>query len=255
MFTGVPNNQNEAQIPVRLDFQASQQHSFFARYMLTTDSRVIPLELAPADILTTGSQGPPAVVSGTDDVAHSVTFGHTYVINSAMVNSLRVVGNKITIGKPGPEFFGPQDVGINAYSYVPGYTTVRVLNGFNVGGGNFTTNVTGGTSSYGLNDDFTVVRGNHQIGFGGYYLRGSTSTVSNAWSIVSQRFHRPVHRCRDGRLLRRPRRRLPPGEPQSLERGAELRRRLRAGQLENQRRHAELRGEVEPVHCDVVPRR
>jgi hypothetical protein len=188
VFTGVPNNQNEAQIPVRLDFQANQQHSFFARYMLTTDSRAIPLKLAPADLLTTGSQGPPAVVSGTDDAAHSVTLGHTYVISSAMVNSLRVVGNKITIGKPGPEFFGPQDVGINAYTYVPGYTTVRVLNGFNVGGGNFTTNVSGGTSSYGVNDDFTVVRGNHQIGFGGYYLHGSTSTVSNAWSIVSNVF-------------------------------------------------------------------
>ena len=173
VFTGVPNNQNEAQIPVRLDFQANQQHSFFGRYMLTTDSRVIPLDLAPDDILTTGSQGPAAVVSGTDDVAHSFTFGHTYVINSAMVNSFRVVGNRITIDKPGPEFFSPQDVGINAYTYVPGYTTVRVLNGFNVGGGQFTTNVTGGNHSYGLNDDFTVVRGNHQIGFGGYYLRGA----------------------------------------------------------------------------------
>jgi hypothetical protein len=188
VFTGVPNNQNEAQIPVRLDFQANQQHSFFARYMLTTDSRVIPLDLSPEDILTTGSQGPPAVVSGTDDTAHSFTLGHTYVINSAMVNSFRVVGNSITIGKPGPEFFGPQDVGINAYTYVPGYTTVRVLNGFNVGGGNFTTNVSGGTSSYGLNDDFTVVRGNHQIGFGGFYLHGRADTVSNAWSIASNVF-------------------------------------------------------------------
>ena len=188
VFTGVPNNQNEAQIPVRLDFQANQQHSFFGRYMLTTDSRVIPLDLAPDDILTTGSQGPAAVVSGTDDVAHSYTFGHTYVINSAMVNSFRVVGNRITIAKPGPEFFSPQDVGINAYTYVPGYTTVRVLNGFNVGGGQFTTNVTGGNHSYGLNDDFTVVRGNHQIGFGGYYLRGAASTVSNSWAVGSQVF-------------------------------------------------------------------
>ena len=110
------------------------------------------------------------MVSGTDDGAHSFTLGHTWVISSAMVNSFRVVGNDITIGKPGPEFFGPQDVGINAYTYVPGYTTVRVLNGFNVGGGKFTTNVTGGTTNYGVSNDFTVVRGNHQIGFGGYYL-------------------------------------------------------------------------------------
>ena len=75
MFTGIPNNQNEAQIPVRLDFQASQAHSFFGRYMLTTDSRKVPTELAPDDILTTGSQGPAGSPSGTDDVAHSFTLG------------------------------------------------------------------------------------------------------------------------------------------------------------------------------------
>ena len=223
----------------------ARQHSFFGRYMLTTDSRMIPLELAPDDILTTGSQGPPGLASGTDDVAHSFTFGHTYVISSSMVNSFRVVGNRITIDKPGPEFFSPQDVGINAYTYVPGYTTVRVLNAFNVGGGQFTTNVTGGNHSYGLNDDFTVVRGNHQFGFGGYYLarRGLHGVQLVGGRLAG--VHRPVHRHRDGRLLRRPHRRLPPGQPQSVERRAELRRRLRAGRLEDQQCHAELRREVE----------
>ena len=96
VFTGLPNNQNEAQIPIRLDFQASQAHSFFGRYMLTTDSRVVPLELAPDDILTTGSQGPAGSPSGTDDVAHSYTLGHTWVASSSIVNSFRAVGNKIT---------------------------------------------------------------------------------------------------------------------------------------------------------------
>jgi hypothetical protein len=188
VFTGVPNHQNEAQIPIRIDVQAGQSHSFFGRYMLTTDNRTIPFDLAPNDVLTTGSQGPPGIPSGTDDLAQSLTIGHTYVINSAMVNSLRVVGNRISIAKPGPTFFSPQDVGINAYTYVPGYTTVRVVNGFNVGGGQFFTNVTGGNHSYGVNDDFAVVRGNHQLGVGGYYLRGGASTVSNSWAISSNVF-------------------------------------------------------------------
>jgi hypothetical protein len=188
VFTGLPNNQNEAQIPIRLDFQASQAHSFFGRYMLTTDNRVVPLELAPNDILTTGSQGPAGSPSGTDDLAHSFTLGHTWVVSPSIVNSFRAVGNKISIGKPGPSFFSPQDVGINAFSYVPGYTTIRVLNAFNVGGGQFVTNVTGGNSSYGVNDDITVVRGNHQFGVGGFYLRGAASTVSNSWAVGSQVF-------------------------------------------------------------------
>jgi hypothetical protein len=188
VFTGVPNHQNEAQVPVRVDILAGIKHSFFGRYMLTTDDREIPFDLASNDVLTTGSQGPPAIVSGTDDTAHSFTLGHTYVISASMVNSFRVVGNRISIAKPGPSFFSPKDVGINAYTYVPGYTTVRVLNGFNVGGGNFFTNVNGGTDSYGVNDDFTVIRGSHQIGLGGYYLRGAASTVSNSWAIASSVF-------------------------------------------------------------------
>jgi hypothetical protein len=188
VFTGIPNHQNEAQIPVRLDIQGGPAHSYFARYMLTTDDRTVPTELMPNDILTTGSQGPAGIPSGTNDVAHSFTLGHTYVINSAAVNSFRVVGNRISIDKPSPKFFSPQDVGINAYTYVPGYTTVRVLNAFNVGGGQFGTNVTGSNYSYGFNDDVTVVRGNHQFGFGGYYLRGAASTVSNSWAVGSQVF-------------------------------------------------------------------
>ena len=33
-----------------------------------------------------------------------------------------------------------------------------------------------------------MVRGNHQFGFGGYYLRGAASTVSNSWAVGSQVF-------------------------------------------------------------------
>ena len=33
-----------------------------------------------------------------------------------------------------------------------------------------------------------MVRGNHQFGFGGYYLRGGASTVSNSWAVGSQVF-------------------------------------------------------------------
>src|SRR5262249_3236575 len=176
VFTGVPNHQNEAQVPVRIDFQVNQKQTIFARYMLTTDSRVIPYDLASSDILTTGSQGPAAIVSGTDDTAHSLTFGHTYVISSSKVNSFRVVSNYVSVRKPGPSFFSPGDVGINAYTYVPGYTTLRVLNNFNVGGGNFTANVTGSIKSYGVSDDFTVVSGAHQFAYGGHFLRGASDT-------------------------------------------------------------------------------
>ena len=84
--------------------------------MLTTDDRQVPFDerrRQPAGQRPCG---------GSDDRAHTFTVGHTWVISSTMVNSFRVVGNDVYADKPGPEFFSPQDVGINAYTYVPGFT-------------------------------------------------------------------------------------------------------------------------------------
>ena len=114
---------------MRVDFQASQKHSFFVRYMLTTDNRTIPYERRRQQRARSRN------LPGTDDRAHNVTLGHTWVINSTMVNSFRVLGNDIYADKPGPSFFGAPDVGINAYTYVPGYIRLIVNNGFNVGSG------------------------------------------------------------------------------------------------------------------------
>ena len=118
-FFGVPTHENEGQIPVRVDFQASQNHSFVVRYMLTTDYRQIPYDQAGGNNpLVTGT-------SGSDDRAHSITVGHTWVINSKTVNSFHVLGNDVYANKPGPKFFSPPDVGINAFTEVPGYIAHR----------------------------------------------------------------------------------------------------------------------------------
>jgi len=179
---GEPRHQNEHQVPVRVDFQASQKQSFFARYLLTTDYRTVPYEAAGGNILATATPG-------TDDRAQNFTAGHTYVINSGTINSFRVVANDVTINKPGANFFSPQDVGINAYTYVPGFTTFRVISAFNVGAGNFTSNIYGGKiQNYGASDDLTIVKGSHQFGVGGHFLWSKSNTVSNAFSIGTYNF-------------------------------------------------------------------
>ena len=116
-------HQNEAQVPIRIDFQANQNHSIVGRYMLTTDDREIPFDAAGGNVLVTNAPG-------SDDRAHNLTVGHTWVMGPAMVNSFRVLANDIYANKPGPQFFGPQDVGINAYTYIPGYMRLIVNNAF-----------------------------------------------------------------------------------------------------------------------------
>ena len=148
-FWGVPVHQNESQIPIRVDFQKSSKHSFVVRYMLTTDNRTIPYEAADNNVLVT-------TLPGSDDRAHNFTFGHTWVINSTMVNSFRLLGNDVYADKPGPSFFGAPDVGINAYTYVPGYIRLIVNNAFNLGSGSFNSNTYSKVQNAGASDDDLV---------------------------------------------------------------------------------------------------
>ena len=180
-FWGAPVHENEAQIPIRVDFQASAKHSFVVRYMLTTDDRTIPYEAAGNNVLVTN-------LPGSDDRAHNFTFGHTWVMNQTMVNSFHVLGNDIYANKPGPNFFGAPDVGINAYTYVPGYIRLIVNNAFSIGSGSFNSNTYTKVQNAGASDDFTVVRGSHQFGFGGHYLWTKSDSVANAWSVGGYTF-------------------------------------------------------------------
>jgi Carboxypeptidase regulatory-like domain len=181
VFWGTPVHQNEAQVPMRIDFQASENHSIVGRYMLTTDDRQIPFDAADGNILVTNA-------GGADDRAHNLTVGHTWVIGPTMVNSFRVLANDIYADKPGPQFFGPQEVGINAYTYVPGYMRLIVNNAFNLGSGSFTSNLYTRIQNAGVSDDFTVIRGSHQFAFGGHYLWTKSDSVANAWSVGSYTF-------------------------------------------------------------------
>ena len=181
VFWGVPVHENEAQIPIRIDYQKSAKHSFIVRYMLTTDNRTIPYEAADNNPLVT-------TLPGSDDRAHNFTFGHTWVMNSTMVNSFRLLGNDVYANKPGPSFFGAPDVGINAYTYVPGYIRLIVNNAFNLGSGSFNSNTYSKVQNAGASDDFTIVRGAHQFGFGGHYLWTKSDSVANAWSVGGYTF-------------------------------------------------------------------
>jgi len=181
VFWGAPVHENESQLPIRVDFQKSSKHSFIVRYMLTTDDRQIPYDAAGNNVLVTN-------LPGSDDRAHNLTVGHTWVINSRMVNSFHVLGNDIYANKPGPSFFGAPDVGINAYTYVPGYIRLIVNNAFSLGSGSFNSNTYTKVQNAGASDDFTIVKGAHQVGFGGHYLWTKSDSVANAWSVGGYTF-------------------------------------------------------------------
>ena len=121
--------------------------------MVTGIDTAVPYELSPNDVLTVSG-------IGTDDRAQSLTGGFTSVLSAKVVNSFRVFRNWVDTSHPGPKYFGPQDVGINAYSYVDKSLPLLVPGAFSLGApSNFISDLVDTHGNYGVSDDVTTVRG------------------------------------------------------------------------------------------------
>jgi hypothetical protein len=99
-----------------------------------------------------------------------MTIGDTYSLSERAVNSFHATFDRRRDNRSSASnLFSPADLGVNMFINVPNYTQLTVSSysggGFNVGCGtcalaNFDIN------TYQLADDFTIIRGRHQIGFG-----------------------------------------------------------------------------------------
>jgi hypothetical protein len=151
-------DRDESQIVGRVDFQATANHSVFGRYMATFDNQPVPYE-ASQNLLTT-------VLPGIDNSAMSLTLGDTMVIGTGAVNALRFAFNRTMVNRYNSDFFDPADLGINAYNYSPTKEMiVAVDGGFEISAATATRGIAD-NDAWQVNEDFTLVRGSHQLGFG-----------------------------------------------------------------------------------------
>jgi hypothetical protein len=164
----------------KLDYQRSTAHSMFARYLGASFVQTPPYAVSK-NVLATASPG-------ADDLLQALTFGDTYLFGSNVINSFRASLNRTANQKVSQPWFGPSDIGMNIYTYLPGFSAVSVTNGFTIGGlvsmpSAFRTTVIT------LNDDVSVVKGKHQIALGaevmgfqsntkGYAFTPGTTTIS-----------------------------------------------------------------------------
>jgi hypothetical protein len=165
---------DEIQAIGKVDVQVSTNHTIFGRYMATTYVQPPPFSFEDANILA-------STIGGRDNLAQSFTAGDTLVLSSNVVNSLRFAWNRTAIHRTHTDYFSAPDVGINSYSYLPDYMLLAVNNAFNIGGGTeneaqFT------TPAYHLNNDVTLVRGNHQFSAGGGVSYWQSLSVANVRS-------------------------------------------------------------------------
>ncbi|MBI4485957.1 MAG: TonB-dependent receptor, partial [Acidobacteria bacterium] len=163
----------EGQSVARMDWQLTQNQTLFGRYLLTTTSWEPPYA-ETGNILA-------STLGGRDSDAHSLAVGHTAVLSNTMVNSLRLSVNRTNVHRTHEDFLGPQDVGVNVYSYPGRVMLITVTGGFSLGTGTEIDSYYR-PNTYAVSDDLTLVRGNHQWGLGASVALSDWTALSNVRS-------------------------------------------------------------------------
>ncbi|PYR64155.1 MAG: hypothetical protein DMF88_23750, partial [Acidobacteria bacterium] len=180
---GTKDDNNEGQFVGRGDYQLSTNHQMFGRYMATFFHQEAAFAKDPTNVLVTNDPG-------TNNLAQSFTFGDTMVLSSNTVNSLRVAFNRTSVHRYQAPFFSPKDLGSNVYDYNPGEMVLTVTGGFNISAGTATKGIFH-TNTYQLNEDFSTVKGAHQLSIGAdlaywKYAGESHARSGGNWTISGQ---------------------------------------------------------------------
>ena len=186
---GIPYDRKMGQAIGRLDYQLSQRHSIFGRYMATFDQSPSPFATTNNILALAGSNAPSLPGAAVDNLAQSVTGGMTTVLGANFVNAVRVAFNRTSIHRGTPAFFDPLDLGVkNFYSYRDDETVIAITGGPMISAATSTTGVFW-TNSYQVADDLTLVQGRHQFGFGANVAYWKSFQTSHARSGGSWMFN------------------------------------------------------------------
>ncbi len=166
----IPNNQTDNEFVTRVDWAVSGRHHFFGRYFI--DGYQLPSYFSPTNIFVTTQ-------SGNIERTQSFTAGEDWTISSQTVNSLHAT----LLRRSNNRGYAPNDInaatlGSNIYQAEP--------NGLQISAGRFT--IGGGTNSVAhfndntiaVDDDITMVRGKHNLVWGGEFVRNQLN-IFNAY--------------------------------------------------------------------------
>jgi Carboxypeptidase regulatory-like domain len=164
-------NSTAQQIIGRVDWTVNPKQNLYARYFIGRFNS--PVTLQPGDLLSANE-----VAQLNQD--QSATIGHTYIFSPNVINSVRLTGNRTLGLRTLQPFFDPATLGINDYvtQAVKGFMGLSITNGFSIGQGGNNPGYFNSTV-YQIADDVNIIRGSHQITFGGNYLYAYMNTVNN----------------------------------------------------------------------------
>ena len=168
---GQASQTDEGQGVGRVDYQLNTAHSMFGRYVGTSYASPPPLRKTPDNVLA-------ATRGGFDNLAQTFTAGETWVLSSSAVNSFRAAWNHTNIHREHEGFFSAPDVGVNMFSFLKDYTVLSVPGAFELGSA-IQTEARYNTTTLQIGDDFTLLRGGHQIALGTNVAHWDSFTQAN----------------------------------------------------------------------------
>jgi hypothetical protein len=158
---GVPTHENDYQGTLRIDYQITEKHSIFGRFLDTATNT------ADASASTTN---PLAIYSnagaGSQNRMYSVVVGDTYLFRPNVVNSFRISTSRAFYTLQAASSFSACNIGINIYcGYSPNDLNVAITNGITLSTylGNGSPD---GDQNFNLNEDVSFLKGAHQFAFG-----------------------------------------------------------------------------------------
>jgi hypothetical protein len=153
----------------RMDYQISDKHSLFGRYLSAVYNQ--PSDFDANNLLSLAN-------AELRFRVHSFVLGDTYLIGNSTVSNFRVTVNRSLVPKSSPHYFDANDVGINIYVAVPKFMRFTISpSGFSIGGTGATPS-TYNTTGFQLAEDMSTIRGQHQIGYGASWIHSELNGVS-----------------------------------------------------------------------------
>lgn len=160
-------NQNEHMGLGKIDYQISAKQSFFGRYFVTHS--LVPSSFTGTELSVQNA--------GTDDEVNSLVLGHTYIVGPGALNTFRATLDRDGITKFQVPIVTPSSIGVqNIYEPLPNYSNINIAGDFQSAGG-FATPGLVNTTTYQFSDDFSLIKGSHEMKFGANYIRPMQATT------------------------------------------------------------------------------
>ena len=152
------DDSDENVFTTKVDYTITNRQSVFGRLLISD-------YFAPSDYDGQTLLSPTR--SASTDGAYSSVFGHQFLISNTTVNAFRVTVNRGPHTKEYVPLLDYYDIGVKATPVLPEYLRLSVSGGFSMSPGLPTATP---TLVYQVSDELSILRGDHQLGFGGNYI-------------------------------------------------------------------------------------